>query len=91
MTELHYKDHSIINFARFDEGSRCWVPIVEIGWRIRNLQHSHTISGPLRGFEKWQDAETFMTELAKEWIDNHPEQLVELASESNYALPLRQG
>ena len=78
MAELHYKDRSIINFARFDEGSRCWVPMVEIRWRTGNLHDSHTISGPPRGFDTWQDAEIFMTEIAKEWIDNHAWQIKEL-------------
>jgi len=82
MTELHYKDRSIINFTRYDEVARCWVPMVEIRWRTDNRQNSHTISGPLRGFEKWQDVETFMTEMAREWIDNHPRQAMVLESES---------
>lgn len=91
MTEVNYKDHAIISFARFDEGSRCWVPMVEISWRTGNLQESHTISGPLKGFEKWQEAETFMTEMAKAWIDHHPWQAFGLQSDSNNALPLRRG
>ena len=82
MTESHYKDRSIINFTRFDEASKCWVPMVEIRWRTETRQYSHTITGPLRGFEKWQDAETFMTEMAKNWIDNHPLQSMVLKSES---------
>ena len=35
------------------------------------------------GFEKWQDAETFTTQIAKEWIDNHPQQAIVLERESN--------
>jgi len=70
-TNLRYKDRSIINFARFDEDTKFWIPMVNVTWGTDDLRDSHTINGPLVEFETWQDAERFMTEMAKAWIDDN--------------------
>ena len=72
MANLLYKDRSITNFARFDEDTGFWIPMVDVRWATDDRRDSHTITGPLVMFEKWQDAETFMIEMAKAWIDNNP-------------------
>ena len=72
MANLLYKDRFIVNFARFDETTAFWIPMVDVSWRIDGLRESHTITGPLVKFENWQAAERFMTEMAKAWIDNNP-------------------
>ena len=71
MTNLLYKDRSIVNFARFDEATTFWIPMVDVSWGTDGLRESHTITGPLVQFENWQAAETFMTEMAKAWIDDN--------------------
>jgi hypothetical protein len=72
MANLLYKDRCIVNFARFDENTTFWIPMVDVSWGSGSLQESHRISGPLFQFENWQDAEWFMTEMAKAWIDENP-------------------
>ena len=72
MTNLLYKDRFIVNFARFDEATTFWVPMADVNWGTNGLRESHTITGPLVQFENWQAAERFMTEMAKEWIDDNP-------------------
>jgi hypothetical protein len=72
VTNLLYKDRSIVNFARFDEDSTFWIPMVDVSWGTDDLRELHTITGPLAQFENWQDAERFMTEMAKAWIDDNP-------------------
>ena len=72
MANLLYKDRSIVNFARFDEDSTFWIPMVDVSWGTDGRRESHTITGPLLQFANWQDAERLMTEMAKAWIDDHP-------------------
>lgn len=72
MANLLYKDHSIVNFARFDEATTFWIPMVDVSWGTDGLRESHTITGPLVQFENWQAAERFVTEMAKAWIDDNP-------------------
>ena len=72
MTDLLYKNRAIVNFARFDEATKFWIPMVDVNWATDGLRESHTITAPLVDFENWQDAERFMTEMAKAWIDDNP-------------------
>ncbi|HXK29424.1 MAG TPA: hypothetical protein VJ646_14320 [Candidatus Binatia bacterium] len=72
MANLLYKDRFIVNFARFDETTAFWIPMVDVNWGTNGLRESHTITGPLVQFKNWQDAERFMTEMAKAWIDDNP-------------------
>jgi len=72
MTNLLYKDRSIVNFAGFDEDTTFWIPMAEVSWGTDGQRESHTITGPLVQFETWQDAEKYMTEMAKAWIDDNP-------------------
>jgi len=72
MANLLYKDRFIVNFARFDEATTFWVPMADVHWGTNGLRESHTITSPLVQFENWQAAERFMTEMAKEWIDDNP-------------------
>jgi hypothetical protein len=72
MANLLYKDRSIVNFARFDEDTTLWIPMVAVSWGPDSPRESHTITGPLVQFETWLDAERYMTEMAKDWIDDNP-------------------
>ncbi|HTN71924.1 MAG TPA: hypothetical protein VMO00_12645 [Methylomirabilota bacterium] len=72
MADLLYKDRLIAIFARFDEATTFWIPMVDVSWGTDCQRESHTITGPLNRFENWQDAERFMKEMAKAWIDDNP-------------------
>ena len=72
MANLLYKDRLIVIFARFDEITTFWIPMVDVRWETDGQRESHTITGPLNRFGNWQAAERFMTEMAKTWIDDNP-------------------
>jgi hypothetical protein len=71
MADVLYKDRLIGAFARFDEITASWIPMVDVSWETDGQRESHTINGPLDPFENWRDAERFMTQMAKAWIDQH--------------------
>ena len=68
---LLYKEHLIIVVARLDEISRLWIPMADISWGIDGQRKSHVITASLQQFKDWQEAEAFMMEMAKAWIDDH--------------------
>jgi hypothetical protein len=70
MAHLLYKEHLIIVVTRLDEISRVWIPMADISWGTDGQRESHTITGSLHPFKNWQDAEAFMIEMAKSWIDD---------------------
>ena len=72
MANLLYKDRLIAIFARFDEITTFWIPMVDVSWGTDGQRETHTITAPLDRFENWQDAERVMTKMAKAWIDDNP-------------------
>jgi hypothetical protein len=66
-----YKNRLIGAFARLDEITTSWIPMVDVSWGTDGQRESHTITGPLDRFENWLDGERFMTEMAKAWIDEN--------------------
>jgi hypothetical protein len=71
MAHVLYKNRLIGAFARFDEITTSWIPMVDVSWGTDGQRESRTITGPPDRFENWQDAERFMTEMAKAWIDEN--------------------
>ena len=72
MANSLYQDRLVVVFARFDESTSFWIPMVDVSWGPDGQRESHRITGPLYEFANWQDAERLMTEMAKAWIDDHP-------------------
>ena len=70
---LRYKDCLIVPFAEFDENSASWIPMTDISWETDGHRRSHTLTGPPYRYKNWQDAKDRMLEMAKAWIDDHPE------------------
>jgi hypothetical protein len=69
LANLLYKERLIIALATFDETKGCWIPTVDISWTKDAYQHSHKITYSESQFKDRQDAENFMFEVAKAWID----------------------
>jgi hypothetical protein len=69
MPNLYYNDRLIIAFASQIQSTKLWSPGAEITWKRDDRRHSHTIGGLSDRFKTSEDAEKFVINLAKAWID----------------------
>ena len=72
MANLYYNDRLIIAYASLNQSTKTWSPGAEITWTRDGLRRSHTIGGLTDRFKTSEDAEKFVTSLAKAWIDANP-------------------
>ena len=72
MANLYYNDRLIIAFASFNQSSKNWSAGAEITWTQEGQRFSHTIGGLADRFPTNEDAEKFVVNLAKTWIDANP-------------------
>jgi len=72
MANLYYKDRLIIAFASQNQGDKQWTAGAEITWKQDRQRQSHTIGGLADRFKTSEDAERFIVNLAKTWIDANP-------------------
>lgn len=72
MANLYYNDRLIIAYASLNQSTKTWSPGAEITWTRDGKRYSHTIGGLADRFKTSEDAETFVTNLAKAWIDANP-------------------
>jgi hypothetical protein len=72
MANLYYNDRLIIAYASFNQSTKTWSPGAEITWTRDGRRYSHTIGGLTDRFKTSEEAEKFVTSLAKTWIDANP-------------------
>lgn len=73
MANLYYNDRLIISFASFNQSSKDWSAGAEITWKSADGQRrTHSIGGLADRFKSAEDAERFILNLAKSWIDANP-------------------
>jgi hypothetical protein len=72
MANLYYSDRLIIAYASLNQSTKTWSPGAEITWTRDGKRYSHTIGGLTDRFKTSEDAEKFVTNLAKIWIDANP-------------------
>ncbi|MBI2359257.1 MAG: hypothetical protein HYV04_10195 [Deltaproteobacteria bacterium] len=72
MANLFYNDRLIIAYASMNQSTKLWSPGVEITWKRDGERHSHTIGGLADRFKTSEEAERFVINLAKAWIDANP-------------------
>ena len=72
MANVFYKDRLIVAFANLNPSSKEWSPGAEITWKSEGQRYSHTIGGLIDRFKTSDDAERFVINLAKAWIDANP-------------------
>jgi hypothetical protein len=72
MANLYYNDRLIIAYASVIQSTKRWSPGAEITWKRDNERHSHTIGGLTDQFKTSEEAEKFVINLAKAWIDANP-------------------
>lgn len=71
MANLYYKDGLIIAFASLNQSDKKWSPGAEITWKRDGQRHSYSIAGLTDRFTTSEDAERFVLNLAKAWIDSN--------------------
>ena len=69
MANLYHNDRLIIAYAAMNQSTKTWSPGAEITWKSDGERHSHTIAGLEERFKTAEEAERFVIDLAKAWID----------------------
>ena len=69
MANLYYNDRLIIAHAALNQSTKLWSPGAEITWKRDCERQSHTIGGLADRFKTSEEAERFVINLAKAWID----------------------
>jgi hypothetical protein len=72
MANLYYNDRLIITFASLNQSDKQWTAGAEITWRQDGERRSHSIGGLTDRFKTSEDAEKFIANLAKAWVDANP-------------------
>jgi hypothetical protein len=73
VANLYYEDRLIIAFASLNRSDNQWSAGAEITWKADGVRRSHSIAGLADRFKSSEDAETFVINLAKAWIDANPQ------------------
>jgi hypothetical protein len=69
MANLYYKDRLVIAYASLNQSTKQYSAGAEITWKRDGERYSHTISGLTEQFKTSEEAENFVINLAKAWID----------------------
>ena len=72
MANLFYNDRLIIAYAAFQQSSKLWSAGAEITWKADGQRYSHTIEALPDRFKTAEEAERFIINFAKSWIDANP-------------------
>jgi hypothetical protein len=76
MANLSYKNQLIVVSAQVDKITKSWISIVEIFCLPDVQRRIHAIESPLQNFGSWREAEGYLIDLAKAWIDDYLENRV---------------
>lgn len=72
MANLYYNDRLIIAFTSLNQSDKQWSAGAEITWKADGERRSHSIAGLTDRFKSSDDAERFVINLARAWIDANP-------------------
>ena len=72
MANLYYNDRLIIAFTSLNQSDKQWSVGAEITWKADGERRSHSIAGLTDRFKSSDDAERFVINLARAWIDANP-------------------
>jgi len=72
VANLYYNDRLIIAFASLNQSDKQWSAGAEVTWKADGQRLSHSIAGLSGRFKSSDDAERFVVNLAKAWIDANP-------------------
>ncbi len=69
---MYYNERLIIAYASLGQSTKTWTAGAEITWKHDGRRYSHTIGGLADRFKTSEEAERFVINLAKAWIDANP-------------------
>ena len=69
MPNVYYNERLIIAYASINQSTKLWSPGAEITWKGAGQRHSHSIGGLADRFKTCEEAEKFVINFAKAWID----------------------
>lgn len=72
MANLYHKERLIIAYASMNPSTKDWSAGAEITWKRDGRRFNHSVSGLGDRFKSSEDAERFVINLAKAWIDSNP-------------------
>jgi hypothetical protein len=72
MANLYYNDRLIIAYASMNQSTKDFSAGAEISWKKNEQRFSHSLGGLADRFKTSEDAERFVINLAKAWIDANP-------------------
>jgi hypothetical protein len=72
MANIYYNDRLIIAYTSLNQSDKSWSAGAEITWKKDDQRRSHTIGALTDKFKSSEDAEKFIVNLAKAWIDANP-------------------
>lgn len=72
MANIYYNERLIIAYTSLNQSDKSWSAGAEITWKKKDQRHTHTIGGLSDKFKSAEDAERFVLNLAKAWIDANP-------------------
>ena len=72
VANLYHSDRLIIAFTSLNQSDKQWSAGAEITWKVDGVRRSHSISVLADRFKSSDDAERFVINLARAWIDANP-------------------
>ena len=72
MANLYYNDRLIIAFTSLNQSDKKWTAGAEITWRRNGERQTHSLGCVPDRFQSSEDAERYIINLAKAWIDANP-------------------
>jgi hypothetical protein len=72
MANLYYNERLIIAYASMNQSTKDFSAGAEISWKKNEQRFSHSLGGLADRFKTSEDAERFVINLAKAWIDANP-------------------
>ena len=71
MANLFHNDRLIVAYASMNQSTKDWSGGAEITWKRDGQRFSHSVGGLADRFKSSDDAERFVINLAKAWIDSN--------------------
>ena len=69
MANLYHNDRLIVAYASMNPSTKDWSAGAEITWKQDGQRFSHSVGGLADRFKSSDDAERFVINLAKAWIN----------------------
>ena len=71
MANLYHHERLIIAYASMNQSTKDWSGGAELTWKCDGQRFSHSVGGLADRFKSSDDAERFVINLAKAWIDSN--------------------